>query len=89
MSCATCKWWEGTEKTESNYSICYNKHMQIGDPLGDKCKNKNCTKDIFAGGEGADVGKDAEDMEKIIDKVTESLWLETGRDFGCVHWEEK
>lgn len=81
--CKNCKHWEG--ESDGYGGICYNKYMQVGEPMGDKSKKKS----IRLSDEGADVGKDVDDMEKIIKKVTEALWLETDKNFGCIHWKGK
>ena len=75
--CKTCKWRDDGE--------CTNKHFLIGD--NKRCKG--CGADVWLNDEGADVGKDLDEMEKIINEVREGLWVETDENFGCIHWEKK
>ena len=77
--CKNCRFWENR--------ICINKHIRIGHALADRCGG--CKKDIFLNNEGCDVGSNVVEMEEIIKKVLDSVFLQTGKSFGCIHWISK
>ena len=70
--CKTCKHWD--------YGECEHPKMDVT-TYGKK-------KGVWLNDGGADVGRNVEEMEMIIDKVRDALWLQTHRNFCCINWEE-